>query len=466
MTTYKNKIRNAFDKAHDYNRSAHVQKIVVRQLIAKIKKLYQYRPHPVSILEVGCGTGFLTQELLKLFPTAQFTITDISSNMIEYLKQNYKNTTSNIHFEVMDGENPSKNYHSFDLICSSLAFQWFENLPTALQQLSNLLTPNGYLVCSTLSEGNFIEWKHLYESNGYSNSFQQYPSIDRLQTYWPSDHGHGYWEEEKIIDRSISGYQFIKDLRSIGAHTPRNMHRPLSAGRLRKIIDQFDTNYGYTTYQIAYGIFQRFAAKGYFVTGTDTDVGKTFISACLVKLLNALYWKPIQTGLNCDPGDTNTICKLTGLRDQQIIPPLIELQHPLSPEAAAEIENIKLDIHQMNFTLNDPSKTYIVEGAGGIFVPIAENQFMIDCMKKINLPVIIVARTSLGTLNHTLLTIECLRHHHIPIAGVILNGSSNPANKKAIERHGKVRVIAEIPKAETVDARTIKDFCKKLSLFN
>ncbi|CAI3926724.1 Dethiobiotin synthetase (BioD) (PDB:1DTS) [Commensalibacter communis] len=463
MNSYKQKIIHSFDNAVSYEQSAHMQKIVVKRLVNFIKTMDIDFSQPISILEIGCGTGLLTQYLTELFPKAQFLITDISVRMIERVKEKYNNNP-NIEFKVMDGEAIDLE-HSFDLIVSSLAFQWFENLEQSLQSITALLNPNGYLVCSTLAQKSFEEWRQLYTQNHCHYSFQSYPDVKTLESYWPSKVGGGFWQAETIIESVENGIDFIKGLRNIGAHTSSNMHKPLSAGQLRKIIAQFDLNYGYTTYEVALGSFRRYAAKGFFVTGTDTDVGKTFVSACLTKALNATYWKPMQTGLKSDFGDSKTVQILAQTCDNQIIPPLVALQEPLSPEAAAKLEEIRLDINKLDFFLATQNRPYIVEGAGGVLVPIADSQYMIQMMQKVNLPVVIVARTELGTLNHTLLTIEVLRNHHIPIAGVILNGNQNLANKEAIERHGNIKMIAEVPRMDQITDQFIAQFKQEIRLF-
>lgn len=464
MNYNKQNIIKSFDHADSYEQSAKIQKIVVKRLVSTLRKLDFNQGKAISILEIGCGTGLLTQYLLALFPEAEFVITDISAGMIERAKENLGKNRSNVTFKVMDGEALELD-QSFDLICSSLAFQWFEDFEDSLQKITRYLNPNGVVLCSTLAKESFVEWREVYNSFNYSCPLQSYPEKETLESYWPTSLGGGFWEIENIIDSVQNGFEFIKGLRGIGAHISTTSHQSLSAGQLRKVIHQFDNQYGYTTYQIAFGYFKRFSAKGFFVTGTDTDVGKTYVSACLSKALNAIYWKPMQTGLNCDPGDTENVQQLASLSDDQILPPLIELQEPLSPEEAARRENIKLDIGQLDLLLPWQEKAYIVEGAGGVFVPIAESQFMIELMKKINLPVIIVARTELGTLNHTLLTLEVLRKHHVPIAGVILNGTPNPANKEAIERHGKVKIIAEVPRMEMLSPEFILQFSQKIALF-
>ncbi|ONH66599.1 Dethiobiotin synthetase [Cyberlindnera fabianii] len=188
-----------------------------------------------------------------------------------------------------------------------------------------------------------------------------------------------------------------------------------------------------------------------FVTGTDTDVGKTFVSALLCKAWGASYWKPVQTGLDSDPGDTKTVKELVG-KDLITFKPQVELQKPLAPWRACVLEGepfLKLEDFKLPKT-NDP---LIVEGAGGVFVPLTKELITKDLVKQIDCPVIVVARSQLGTLNHTLLTLEHLRAHDVKILGVILNGKIDEDNCTALKELG-VKVICQIPLASSVDEVT------------
>lgn len=191
--------------------------------------------------------------------------------------------------------------------------------------------------------------------------------------------------------------------------------------------------------------------KRFFVTGTDTDVGKTVISALLVKQLNASYWKPIQSGTN-DSEDKKEIQKITGIPDEKILPCCYELTEPLSPHEAARIDGVEIDFDKIN--MPEVDGPLIIEGAGGVFVPINDDYLMIDLIKKIQCPAIIVARSGLGTINHTLLTLKALRDAKVEVAGVVMNGELNLKNKKAIEQFGKVRILGEVPYVEKWDFRS------------
>lgn len=192
--------------------------------------------------------------------------------------------------------------------------------------------------------------------------------------------------------------------------------------------------------------------KRIFITGTDTDVGKTFISALLCKKWLASYWKPFQTGLESDPGDTRTVKNLIG-ENLITAPPAVEYQMPLSPWRACVLEKREpIDIEAITIPgkVQEGSRPLIIEGAGGVFVPITERFITTDLVHQLNCPVIIVARSELGTLNHTLLTIEHLKQRQVKILGVILNGNLNSDNAETLQSYG-VKILCQIPRAGSLD---------------
>ncbi len=178
-----------------------------------------------------------------------------------------------------------------------------------------------------------------------------------------------------------------------------------------------------------------------FVTGTDTGIGKTVISAILMAGLKGKYWKPIQSGLE-ETTDTQWIKEVTTLPENHFFPETYRLKQPLSPHASAAAEGIHIDLEA--FQLPNTEEHLIVEGAGGIMVPLNETHLMLDLMKKLDIPVLLVARSELGTINHTLLSLEQMRRHGVEVFGVIMNGPRNPNNREAIEHFGNVSVRAEI----------------------
>jgi len=176
-----------------------------------------------------------------------------------------------------------------------------------------------------------------------------------------------------------------------------------------------------------------------FVTGTDTHVGKTLVSSWLCLHRGYDYFKPIQTGCNEPPTDSETVRALAGCR---IHPEAYRFEAPLSPHEAARLEKRK--IHCGRIILPECSNL-IIEGAGGLMVPIHDTMLMIDLVQSWQTPVILVARSTLGTINHTLLSLEALRARNMPVLGVVVTGPSNPSNCAAIQHYGKIPLLAEIP---------------------
>jgi dethiobiotin synthetase len=200
--------------------------------------------------------------------------------------------------------------------------------------------------------------------------------------------------------------------------------------------------------------------NGFFITGTDTDVGKTLASSIITAVTDGYYWKPIQSGLADAPADAKTVQQLTGLSAERIYPSIYNLAASLSPDQAAAEENICIDLkhclpHKFH---SDQSRPLIIEGAGGVMVPLNEHLTMLDLMQQINLPIIVVARGGLGTLNHTLLTLNVLRQNNLCVHGVIFSGVLNPANQKTIERLGRVKTIWHIPYFANLTQETIHEW--------
>lgn len=189
-----------------------------------------------------------------------------------------------------------------------------------------------------------------------------------------------------------------------------------------------------------------------FVTGTDTDVGKTIASAWLIHKLNAAYWKPVQSGLDGET-DIDTIRRLTSLDERYIFQPSYELPEPLSPHEAARRAGITIEMDR--FVLPRSDKPLIIEGAGGVLVPLNDQDMMVDLMTHLDAPVVLICRSELGTINHTLLSLEGLRARGIEIRGVIINGPAAPHNARALKQYGGVDVIAEIPQLEYLTRETI-----------
>jgi dethiobiotin synthetase len=184
--------------------------------------------------------------------------------------------------------------------------------------------------------------------------------------------------------------------------------------------------------------------SGYFVTGTDTNVGKTVLSALLVAALDAVYWKPVQTGA-CEGTDRESVRKWAEASEDRLPPERFRFESPVSPHLASRQAGIQIALDHFELPKAPAGRTWIVEGAGGVMVPLNERDLMRDLMRQIGFPLIIAARTALGTINHTLLTLAALRDANLPICGVVLIGEENIENRRAIEHYGNVPVIGHIP---------------------
>jgi len=171
-----------------------------------------------------------------------------------------------------------------------------------------------------------------------------------------------------------------------------------------------------------------------------------------VRAWQASYWKPVQSGTADGDDDTATVVRLA--TPARHAPPAYMLRAPLSPHAAAALEGIAIDVDRLAALPALPAPL-VVEGAGGVLVPLTDRQLMIDLMARLALPVVLVARSGLGTINHTLLSLMALRARGLAIAGVVLNGPPNPGNRAAIQSYGAIRVIAELPPADPLDAEAV-----------
>tara|TARA_B100000989_G_C19352992_1_gene389927 strand:+ start:68 stop:712 length:645 start_codon:yes stop_codon:yes gene_type:complete len=178
--------------------------------------------------------------------------------------------------------------------------------------------------------------------------------------------------------------------------------------------------------------------NGFFVTGTDTDIGKTIVSAVLVNKFKANYWKPIQCGENKNNlSDSAVVKKLTIGSSRKIFKESYYFSESISPNLAAKRNKIKISIEIMMNDFKNFEKPVIVEGAGGVLVPINNKEFMIDLINAIKLPIILVTKTSLGTINHTLLTINVLNTQNQIIYGIVFVGDEDPEVEKTILRFSR-----------------------------
>jgi dethiobiotin synthetase len=189
-------------------------------------------------------------------------------------------------------------------------------------------------------------------------------------------------------------------------------------------------------------------SKAYIVTGTDTEIGKTTVAAMLVLALDGLYWKPIQSGTD-DGTDRRRVQALTEVPDDRLLPERYVLSQPLSPHRAAELDGIEIQMEAL--ALPAFERTLIIEGAGGLMVPITRDKLQIDVFAGWGLPVILCARTGLGTINHTLLSIEALRSRHMRLHGLIFTGDDNPDNMRTIAQFSGARILGLVPRLDRID---------------
>ncbi len=201
--------------------------------------------------------------------------------------------------------------------------------------------------------------------------------------------------------------------------------------------------------------------KQYFITGISTEVGKTIVSAIVAESLKATYWKPIQAG-DLHQLDSSTVKSLTS--NVTILPEGMTLSQPMSPHAAAKIDEVNIQLSE--FEIPIVKGNLVVEGAGGLMVPLNDEGLMIvDLMEEFALPVILVSRHYLGSINHTLLSVETLKNRGFEIEGIIFVGEENKATEEVILSHTKLRMIARIPEVDKIDRDFILHEAEKMKDF-
>lgn len=200
-------------------------------------------------------------------------------------------------------------------------------------------------------------------------------------------------------------------------------------------------------------------SKRFFVTAIDTNVGKTHVAAILCKAWQADYWKPVQCG-DLSNSDTQKVQRLAGAYGGCIHAEAFRLQAPMSPHAAAQLEGLVIELHALH--LPNTSNHLLIEGAGGVMVPLNNRQTFLDILPNWNATTIIVSRNYLGSINHTLLTVSALRSRNIAIAGIIMVGEKNEASEQAIEAIGGVRILTHIPLTNSFDEGFVEEQAHRL----
>jgi len=194
-------------------------------------------------------------------------------------------------------------------------------------------------------------------------------------------------------------------------------------------------------------------SRYFVVTGTDTGIGKTVFSAALAGALDGYYWKPVQSGLD-EETDSETVRRLSGLSAERIFPEAWRLQTPVSPHLSAEIDGVAIDPDALWFPETD--RPLVVEGAGGLLVPLTRQSTYIDVFARWGRPVILCARTGLGTINHTLLSVEALRQRRIPIAGIALIGEERSDTQAIIVEMSGLPVLGRLPMLDVLTPENLR----------
>jgi len=192
--------------------------------------------------------------------------------------------------------------------------------------------------------------------------------------------------------------------------------------------------------------------RRFVIVGTDTGVGKTVVSAAIVGALNAYYWKPVQAGLDGET-DSQTVARLSGAPADHILPEAWRLRRAASPHLAARDEGVEIDAAALNPPPCDGP--LVLETAGGAMTPLSDRALTIDVLERWHMLVILVARTSLGTINHSLLALEALRRRGVPIKGIIFVGDADPDAQRAIETIGGARILGRLPRLDPLNQKTL-----------
>ncbi|MBI3509653.1 MAG: dethiobiotin synthase [Bacteroidetes bacterium] len=200
--------------------------------------------------------------------------------------------------------------------------------------------------------------------------------------------------------------------------------------------------------------------KRIFVTGIGTDVGKTVVSSILCEALQADYWKPIQTGSYFST-DADKIRKYISNTKTVIHPESYVLKQYMSPHAAAELEGLRISLENINPP--QTSNHLIIEGAGGIMVPLNDKEFIVDIIKKVNAEVVLVIQNYLGSINHSLLSIDALRFRNIPVLGLVFNGAPHKLSEEIVLSYSNLKFLGRINKEAVINKEVVSRYAKQFS---
>ncbi|MDX3885888.1 MAG: methyltransferase domain-containing protein [Sphingomonas sp.] len=237
-------VAHAFGQARDYDAAARVQAHAARRLAERIGALSL--PRRPRVLEIGCGTGLLSETLIRRIGLGDWLLTDIAPAMLDRCAERI-GPRLDVGFALVDGERPDVE-GDFDLICSSFAFQWFADLPGAIGRLKALLRPGGRLAFATMAAGSLAEWDAAHRAaTGEAPAMGDYPAPEALTALGATV------ESEYFVDRHADARAFLAGLRAIGAHRPRVPRPPVPAPALRRAMAAFEAEGAGATYHIAYG---------------------------------------------------------------------------------------------------------------------------------------------------------------------------------------------------------------------
>lgn len=194
-----------------------------------------------------------------------------------------------------------------------------------------------------------------------------------------------------------------------------------------------------------------------FISAISTDSGKSIVSAIMTEALVADYWKPIQAGF---PTDTETVHQLLPTEKEKIKEAYL-LQHPMSPHASARREGIKATLSNIELP-NHTLEHLVIEGAGGLMVPINDDEMVIDIAEKFNLPIVLVSNTYLGSINHSLLSVREIQRRNLHLIGIIFNGERNDDTEDVILKHAQAPCLLRLPILEKVDKKAISYYASIL----
>ncbi len=246
MLSTKHKIIQNFDKrAETYRTAAEVQAHVAAQLAQRLESI-----HPQSVLEIGCGTGLLTQHLIQLFPESSLLITDVAPSMLDQCEQSVSSHSS-IDFVLMDGEQLALN-KQYELITSSMTLHWFMDLQRSCIDITNQLERGGEFIFSILGENSFKEWRMMCQQFNLPVATPIFPADHLLETMLPNV----TLEVETYQQTYSSAYAFLSSLKQIGAIAPRMRYLPLPSGQLRQVLRQFNSEIT-ISYEVIYGKYRR-----------------------------------------------------------------------------------------------------------------------------------------------------------------------------------------------------------------